>query len=353
MSDIEFPGSGPPEWFVREEQQRKLGWSFKSENMSELLARPTPVISWLIESLWVDKARGLIAGNPGVGKTWMALEMLLSVSTGLPCLDKYPVKAGAVLLVEEESSPDNLARRIHCMAKGRGLDSEDLVSFHHVTRQFLKIPKHEKELIAFIKHHSIKLVVFDSLRRFHGVDENSSEKMQPILDSFGRINIEAETSVVLIHHLSKNLNDKGANKKPVFERMRGTSDLWAWRDCIIGMEGEPDATTASCSFQFRDAESPSPIQIKRIVDEVSGSTTLEMVNLEESEDFADKSEALLTYVRDHQPVSKEQTLNHCKGKRQTNGRIFDILVERSLLIKHGYKWVVPEYAGTGGNDGND
>jgi hypothetical protein len=343
--------SPPPDW-IAHEQQKKLGWSFKSENMSELLARPAPVISWLIESLWVDKARGLIAGNPGVGKTWLALEMLLSVSTGLPCLNKYAVKAGATLLVEEESSPDNLARRVHCMAHGRGLDTSDLVDFHHITRQFLKIPKHEKELIAFIKHHSIKLVVFDSLRRFHGVDENSSEKMQPILDSFGRINIEAETSVVLIHHLSKQPNDKGV-RKPVFERMRGTSDLWAWRDCIIGMEGEPEATSASCSFQFRDAESPAPISIKRIVDEASGSTTLEMVNIEESEDFADKSEALLTYVRDHQPVSKDQACTKCKGKKQTNGRIFDILAERSLLVKNGYKWVVPKYMGTNGNDGND
>jgi len=343
--------SPSPEWLAHQ-QKVKRGWSFKSESMAELLARPTPVISWLIESLWVDKSRGLIAGNPGVGKTWMALEMLLSVSSGLPCLNKYPVKPGAVLLVEEESSPDNLARRIHCMAKGRGLDDNDLVDFHHVTRQFLKIPKHEKELIAFIKHHSIKLVVFDSLRRFHGVDENSSEKMQPILDSFGRINIESETSVVLIHHLSKQPNDKGP-RKPVFERMRGTSDLWAWRDCIIGMEGEPEGTSASCSFQFRDAESPPPISIKRMVDEVSGSTTLELFNIEEAEDFGDKSEAILTYVRAHQPVSRDQAITKCKGRKQVNGRIFDVLVERTLLVKNGYRWIVPEYAGTNGNEGNE
>jgi len=327
-------------------------WGFKSETMAELLARPEPKLEWLIESMWTEKSRGLIAGNPGVGKTWLALEMLLSVSTGLRCLNKYGVKPGAVLLVEEESSIDNLARRIQCMARGRGLDETDLVSFHHVTRQFLKIPKHEKELIAFIKHHQIKLVVFDSLRRFHGADENSSEKMQPVLDSFARINIEAQTSVILIHHLSKQPAEKSL-RKSVFERMRGTSDLWAWRDCIIGMEGEIEGTYAACSFQFRDAESPAPISIKRASDEATGATTLELLNIEETEDFVDRSEAILTYIRAHQPVSRDQTITKCKGRKQSNGRIFDVLAERNLLVKHGYKWVVPEYAGTNGNERNE
>lgn len=352
MKPIEDAFRNPPPDWIAYEQQKKLGWSFKPESMAALLARPQPVISWLIESIWVDKSRGLIAGNPGIGKTWLALEMLLSVSTGLRCLNKYKVKPGAVLLVEEESSTDNLARRIHCMARGRGLEDSDLVDFHHITRQFLKIPKHEKELIAFIKHHSIQLVVFDSLRRFHGADENSSEKMQPVLDSFGRINIDASCSVILIHHLSKQPNEKGP-RKPVFERMRGTSDLWAWRDCIIGMEGEQEGTSASCSFQFRDAESPAPISIKRHVDDVTGATTLELVNIEELEEFADKSDAILNYIRANQPASKDQICSKTKGRKQDNRRIFDVLVTKQLVVAHGFKWVVPEFTGTNGNDGNE
>lgn len=352
MKSIEEEFRSPPAEWVSHEQKAKKGWSFKSENMEELLARPEPSISWLIESLWVDKARGFIAGQPGIGKTWLALEMLFSVSTGQPCLGKYPVQQGAVLLVEEESSTLNLARRIHCMARGRGLVNSDLSSFHHATRQFLKIPKHEKELIAFIKANQIKLVVFDSLRRLHGVDENSSEKMQPILDSFGRINIEGNTSVVLIHHLSKQVNEKGPTK-PVFERMRGTSDLWAWRDCIIGVEGEIGASVTSNSFQFRDAESPAPIQVKRHTDEVSGAVTLSIENIEESEDFLEKCEKMMTYLRAHQPVSKDQVCSKSGGRKIDNVRLFAVMEKRGFVVKHGFKWVVPDFAGTTGNEGNE
>jgi len=316
-------------------------WNFKPESVSDLMLRPEPVIEWLIESLWVDKSRGLIAGNPGVGKTWMALEMLFSVASGTPCLGRFAVKQGAVLLVEEESSVMNLARRVHCMARGRGILGNELSNFYHLTRQFIKIPKHERELIGFIKAHEIKLVVFDSLRRFHGVDENSSDKMQPILDSFARINIEAETSVVLIHHLSKQKDEKNV-KKPVFERMRGTSDLWAWRDCIIGIEGVPDETTASCSFQFRDAESPKPILIKRDIDAVSGAVALNVQNIEDSEEFTERSSAILDYLKEHQPASKDTVCAGSKGRKQINARVFDMLVEKGLIVKHGFKWELPE-----------
>lgn len=333
-------------------EKKKKGYSFKSETMADLLARPTPVIEWLIEDIWVDKSRGLIAGNPGIGKTWMALEMMFSVSSGLPCLGKYAVKQGGALLVEEESSVMNLARRIHCMARGRGILDSDLVNFHHITRQFVKIPQHEKEMIAFIKAHSIKLVVFDSLRRFHGADENSSEKMQPVLDSFARINTDGGCSVVLIHHLAKQM-DKKADKRPVFERMRGTSDLWAWRDCIIGVEGETGGTVTDCSFQFRDAETPESIQVKRHVDDVSGAIHLAIHDPEDADDFMDKAETIMDYLRDHQPCSKDQVVKKIGGRKENTIRVFDACVKKGLVVKNGYKFVVPDFTGTHGNDGNE
>ena len=92
---------------------------FKLDTAAEMLSRPEPKLEWLIENIWVDKSRGMIAGNPGVGKTWLALEMLLSVASGGLCFGKYPTKKGAVLLIEEEASELNLSRRLHSMARAR------------------------------------------------------------------------------------------------------------------------------------------------------------------------------------------------------------------------------------------
>lgn len=260
------------------------------------------------------------------------------------------------MLIEEEASILNLARRVHAMARSRGISDSAMTNFHHVTRQFLKIPKHEKEIMAFIKSNNIKFVVFDSLRRFHTAKENSSDEMQPVLESFARINIETSASVLLIHHLAKGGQEFGA-KKSIFERMRGTSDLWAWRDCILGMEGEEEATSATCSFQFRDAESPAPINIKRIVDSKSGAINLVSSEVEEGEDFEQKAELIVCAMKSKYGSStKEEIFQIVKGRKAEFVKFFRIMEAKKWVIKDGFKWsvgVVPDFSGTSGNNGNN
>lgn len=324
------------------------------ETASSLLSKPEPKLEWLIENLWVDQSRGLIAGNPGVGKTWLALDMLISVASGQLCLGRYPVRQGAVLLMEEEASELNLSRRLHSMARARGLSAESLANLHLAVRSFAKLPLDVAEIGRYIIAHEIKLVVFDSLRRFHSVDENSSSEMQSVLDAFGRLNM-CGCSVVLIHHLAKASSDH--HSKPLFERLRGSSDLWAWRDCILGVEGEEDASECICSFQFRDAESQPPIRITRAVDDRSGAISMTCSGIEESEEYAEKIAAMLDYMRSQfGAVSKEKVLKNVKGNKQNKGRIFKLMASKGLIVKEGVEWViapVPELAGTGWNGGND
>lgn len=323
---------------------------FKLATAAELLAKPQPEIEWLIENIWVDKSRGLIAGNPGVGKTWLALDMLISVASGQLCLGKYPVSQGAVLLVEEEASELNLSRRLHCMARARGLRDQDLANLFLLTRQFTKIPEDSVELFHLILENDIKLVVFDSLRRLHSADENSSSEMQKVLDSFARLNIATNASIVLIHHLAK--GSREVDHRPIFERMRGSGDLWAWRDCILGVEGEEDATEATVSFQFRDAEAQSPIRIKRYVGDTTGAISLGVENIEDSEDFLEKSELILDYMKtQYGALSKEAICTKVKGRKQDLGRVFKVMADRKMVVRDGSKWIVPDLVGTNGNVG--
>ena len=324
---------------------------YKLESVADLLAKPEPKLEWLIENMWVDKSRGLIAGNPGVGKTWLALEMLLAVATGTPCFGKYPAKKGAVLLVEEEASEFNLARRLHCMARARGLAHSDLSNFFHLTRKFVKMPQDAAKLFHLTSGYDIKLIVFDSLRRFHDRDENSSSDMQAVLDSFAKLNIMTDASIVLIHHLAKS-NEK--SNKPLFERLRGSSDFWAWRDCLIGVEGEEESHKALCSFQFRDAQAQDPIQIERVVHASSGAIHLGVSETEESDDFIEKSELILNYMRaQYGPVSRDKVCSNVPGRKQELIRFFRVMEKRKMVQKSGSNWIVPDFTGTTGNDGNE
>lgn len=327
----------------------KKGPRLRIESVAELLSKPQPQQEWLIENIWTDKSRGLIAGNPGVGKTWIALDMLIAVSSGGLCMGKYPVKKGAGLLIEEEASELNLARRLHAMARARGLADVDLTNLYHITRQQANIPGDAVEICHFMMEHKITLAVFDSLRAVHSAKENSSDEMRKVLDSFGRINTISGASVLLIHHLNK---QQEGSHTPLFERLRGSTDLWAWRDCLIGVEGEEDSTLATCSFQFRDAEAQDPIKIQRCVGELTGAIALEVTDPAESEEFIDKSALITAYLKSqYGGVIKEAIFKVVKGRKSEFVQVFNLMKKRGLVVRNGKGWTVPDLAGTHGNTG--
>lgn len=311
----------------------------KLESVTQLLTESEPPLEWLIENIWVDKSRGFIAGNPGVGKTWLALDMLLSVCSGQLCCGKYRVKRGAVLLVEEEASRLNLARRVHALARHRGIKDTDIPNFFHMTRQTVKMPRDVSEIGLFALENDIKLIVFDSLRRFHTANENSSSEMQEVLDSFGNLCTVTEASVVLIHHLSKGARE--TDNRAVFERMRGSSDLWAWRDCVIGVEGEDGADMVNLSFQFRDAESTGSVTVKRSVNPSSGAISLEAMDALESPEFMERSELIISWMKtQYGPVSQNAVFKAIRGRRSDFIKTWHLLVKRGLIEQNGVGWKV-------------
>ena len=46
---------------------------------------------WLVEQLWGESSVGVIGGAPKCSKTWLGLDLALSVATGTACLGKYAV----------------------------------------------------------------------------------------------------------------------------------------------------------------------------------------------------------------------------------------------------------------------
>ena len=46
---------------------------------------------WLVEPLWSRAAVGFIAALPKLGKTWLGLDLALSVASDTPCLGRFEV----------------------------------------------------------------------------------------------------------------------------------------------------------------------------------------------------------------------------------------------------------------------
>ena len=76
-----------------------------------------------MEVLWGASSVGVIGGAPKCAKTWLGLDMALSVATGTACLGKYAVpEPGPVLVYLAEDALPVVRERIAGMARHRGLD---------------------------------------------------------------------------------------------------------------------------------------------------------------------------------------------------------------------------------------
>ena len=60
------------------------------------LAGCEPETEWLLDKLWVARAVGIVGGQPKSYKTWLALDMAVSLASGTSCLAHYPATVKVV-----------------------------------------------------------------------------------------------------------------------------------------------------------------------------------------------------------------------------------------------------------------
>ena len=171
---------------------------FKTLTLAELLDGPTE-IDWLVEQIIPPTSSGILAGNSDVGKTWLTLELAIAVATGEDWLGHFPTRQGKVLIVDEENADLLLRVRLLKLLEDRGLDESNLPIEFLIGNGILISPHKRKgtsdiefnltykRLAATIDNLKPALVIFDSLTRIHGEDENSSNKMAGLFNGVKRL----------------------------------------------------------------------------------------------------------------------------------------------------------------------
>jgi RecA-family ATPase len=96
------------------------------QRASELSIDSAALTHWLVQGLWSDQAVGILGGEPKCCKSFLALDLAVSVASGAHCLRQFPVhRTGPVLLFPAEDSLAVVRRRLEgiCSAAGVGFQS--------------------------------------------------------------------------------------------------------------------------------------------------------------------------------------------------------------------------------------
>jgi hypothetical protein len=210
---------------------------------------------WLIDDLWPTEGVGIIGGAAKSCKTWLALDLAVSLASQTHCLGRFSIPSRRRVLVyaAEDSLPD-IRRRLAsiCIPRGICLNELDLgvITVHqmHLNRS--------RDLIRLqntIADHQPALLVLDPFVRLHtAIDENSSADVSAILGKLRGLQREYHMAVALVHHARKNR----AGLRPG-QALRGSTDFHAWTDVTLYMQRQTHHI--ELSIEHRSAASPEPL----------------------------------------------------------------------------------------------
>ena len=93
------------------------------QRASELSIDSAALTQWLVQGLWSDQAVGILGGEPKCCKSFLALDLAVSVASGAPCLRQFAVRrTGPVLLFPAEDSLVVVRRRLEGICSAAGVD---------------------------------------------------------------------------------------------------------------------------------------------------------------------------------------------------------------------------------------
>lgn len=192
-------------------------------NALRQLAPPSPLIAGLLD---LDSL-ALLYGAPGIGKSFVALDMALRVATGTRWHGHQLVTAGPVLYIAAEGA-NGLADRIDAW-KERAHHFGDPTGFAVVPSAVNLLDA--AEVSGLCRHVALTqpaLVIVDTLARCTpGAEENSSRDMGLAVSALDTIRTAGRSCVLAVHHAGKVLE----------AGLRGHSSLHGAADTVLRLTG--------------------------------------------------------------------------------------------------------------------
>lgn len=213
--------------------------------ITQLAAQPSGT-GYLIKGLLQRRSHAVMYGQPGAGKTFVALDMAYHIATGKEW-HEHKVHSGPVFYLAYEGI-GGLAKRAAALTRRYG--DEDAPLYVVAADYNLREVAGRKALgddLAQLPQKPVLIVIDTLARAMKGGDENSAQDMGALNDAVSALIEATGACVLVVHHSGKN---KGAGA-------RGSSALLG----AIDTEIEIDARQIFTRKQ-RDVEPAEPMGFK-------------------------------------------------------------------------------------------
>jgi len=223
------------------------------QTLEDWLSASASAPRWIVPGLLPAESLILISGPRKLGhKTWLTDLFALYTSTGVACKsgEILPINAEPVLYIEEEGSRAGTRNRLLSLRQSLGLKDVKLDNIYYVFRQSVKLDTERwvSRIENVISELGIKLVIFDAFAYIHSVNENSSEDLKKVIQSFQRFRALG-ASVIFIAHTSKN-----ADVSDIDNQVRGSGLIVDCYDLHLALRSKGKGKKLTLETRAREFE---------------------------------------------------------------------------------------------------
>jgi hypothetical protein len=160
----------------------------------------------------------MLTGDPGAGKTYIALAIAAAVTVGRVPYTNEPCAPGNVLCLSVENSPEHVLRPRFDLLEG------DPTHFHLLRGSFTGDGERPERgcvrlsdvrlLSEALRETNARLVIVDPIQSYLGaeVDAHRSNETRPVMDGLSRLAEEHSCCILLVRHLSKAQTGKAIHR---------------------------------------------------------------------------------------------------------------------------------------------
>jgi len=176
---------------------------------------PQPPVEWVVDQLFQRGSVNLVYGAPGSKKTYIMLDCAVCVA-GHEVWLRRETYGGPVLLIDEESGPRRLNRRLAEVGRGHRASADLPISYTTLAMfNLLSCPADVQHLDVLFGQEQPVLVVIDALADVMvGGDENEVKDTHPVLQKLKGLAHKHNCAVVVIHHSNRQGKYRGSSAIP-------------------------------------------------------------------------------------------------------------------------------------------
>lgn len=175
-----------------------------SVNLKAILGKaPTP-LEFVLPG-FVRATVGALVSPGGLGKSFWSLAVAVAISAGAKGdLTGLKPAEGRVLVLSKEDPIEVLEQRLHAMSRVLPKSvSYAGVDYRSCLGMDIDVMDEEWFQVLCEAAKGARLVILDTLTRFHRLDENSAQDMGTLLSQLERLAAASGAAILFLHHTSK------------------------------------------------------------------------------------------------------------------------------------------------------